>query len=102
MDFKETTSDWSLGRKSKYYQYINSECWGEFARVVIRLKNRKGLDEEGVKNAKLIASAPELLRALTAITDNIDYWLKTGEPAGKETSKKLYDNAKKAIKKAIG
>ena len=52
-------------------------------------------------NEKLRASALYLLKALTAITDNIDQWLESGEPADKETSKRLYDNAKIAINKAL-
>lgn len=57
--------------------------------------------QEDRANEKLRASALDLLNALTAITDNIDNWLESGEPADKETSKRLYDNAKEAISKAL-
>ena len=52
-------------------------------------------------NEKLRAAALVLLNALIAITDNIDRWLDTGEAADAETSKKLHDDAKKAISKAL-
>lgn len=57
--------------------------------------------EADIANEKLRASVLCLLKALTAITDNIDKWLESGEPADKETSKLLYDNAKIAINKAL-
>lgn len=57
--------------------------------------------QEDRANEKLRASALDLLNALTAITDNIDNWLESGEPADKETSKRLYDTAKEAISKAL-
>lgn len=57
--------------------------------------------EQDRANEKLRASALDLLNALIAITDNIDQWLETGEPADKETSKKLYEDAKAAIDKAL-
>ena len=53
-------------------------------------------------NAQLISASTNMLEALIAITNNIDKWLETDIAADKETSKKLYDDAKKAIKKAIG
>jgi len=65
----------------------------------IEVKQKKGQEDRA--NEKLRASALHLLNALTAITDNIDVWLESGEPADKETSKKLYDNAKIAINKAL-
>ncbi len=59
------------------------------------------VSQEDRANEKLIASSLDLLNALTAITDNIDRWLESGEAADKETSKQLYDDAKKAISKAL-
>jgi len=57
--------------------------------------------QEDRANEKLRASALDLLNALTAITDNIDNWLESGKHADRETSKRLYDNAKEAIYKAL-
>ena len=46
-------------------------------------------------------AAPELLKAIVAIVYNIEQWLETGIPADPNASKKLYDDAKEAIKKAV-
>ncbi|HET8738060.1 MAG TPA: hypothetical protein VFM69_15825 [Pricia sp.] len=48
------------------------------------------------------SAAPELLEALSDFVNNLETWIETGVPADSETSKKLYENAKKAISKALG
>jgi hypothetical protein len=79
---------------------IASLAW--YAKPPVIENGKKVIGSYRKENAKLISAAPNMLEALIAITDNIDKWLETDIPADKETSKKLYDDAKKAIKKAIG
>jgi hypothetical protein len=53
-------------------------------------------------NARLIASAPELLAACERQVANIERWLETGVPADAAESKSIYDQMKAAIAKAEG
>lgn len=48
------------------------------------------------------AAAPDLLAALKRQRDNIDRWRATGEPAGPDESKSIYDQICAAIVKAEG
>ena len=68
MKFKGTEK-WVLGRIDKSYQYINGEGWGDFARVVVKMKGASYTSSIGESNAKLIAAAPELLEALKMFVD---------------------------------
>ena len=58
--------------------------------------------EEAKANAFLTCAAPDMFHALKSFVDNVDEWLKTGEPANPETSKAIYDEAKMALMKALG
>lgn len=58
--------------------------------------------DEGKANASLIMASKDLFNACVKFTENVDKWLKTGIPADKLESKDIYDNAKKAINKALG
>jgi hypothetical protein len=46
---------------------ISGEGWEEFATVVIRMKNKRRDEPEGLANARLIAAAPQLLWALEQV-----------------------------------
>ena len=79
---------------------VKNLAW--YAKPPIIENGKKVIGSYRNENAQLISADPNMLEALIAITENIDKWLETDIPADKETSKKLYDNAKNAIKKAIG
>ena len=58
--------------------------------------------KEAKANAFLFYASRDMFHALQSFVDNVDEWLKTGEPANSEVSKAIYDEAKKAIMKAMG
>lgn len=53
-------------------------------------------------NARLIRSAPTMLAALIRQRDNIERWLATGEPAGAEESRAIYEQIAAAVAEATG
>lgn len=55
---------------------------------------------ERAGNARMIAAAPAMKRALQRQVDNIERWLDTGEPAGQEESKAIYEQLKAALRQA--
>lgn len=61
-----------------------------------------GSDEERWANAKLLAASWDMLQALRIQVANIEHWIETGEPAGPEESKDIYDRMVAAIRKAEG
>lgn len=93
--FKGTDENWEYNKPTDKFDASTSSESGKIIGYCARNS------EADRANEKLRASALYLLKALTAITDNIDGWLESGEPADKETSKRLYDNAKIAINKAL-
>lgn len=98
MEFKGTKGEWTAfkSKKSNGFVYVDSEetSFGGVATCY------NGLDN-AIQNAKLIAAAPELLKALSDIVNNIDGWLETNKPASALESQILHKNAKKAIEKAL-
>jgi hypothetical protein len=56
---------------------------------------------ENEANARLIASAPELLAALQRQIANIEAWLETGIAADPEESRSIYEQMKIAAYKAV-
>jgi len=93
MEFKGTEK-WVLGRIEKSYQYISGEGWDDFARVVVKMKGANYTSSMGEANAKLIAAAPELLKALQDLSN-----------ANQDDSSWNYqaslDQARNAIEKAL-
>lgn len=64
---KHTPGPWWIIDRSGFdplYVDIGSNSWGAFARVVVRINGEDLKEPEGIANARLIAAAPELLKAL--------------------------------------
>jgi len=61
---KHSPAPWNMVRHGKYEHAINSDEWDELATVATRMFGDDEDDVEGMANARLIASAPELLEAL--------------------------------------
>ena len=91
MKFKGTQGNWKINKNESLV----------FAGKTHIRSYPVGMTVEQKNDLKLIASAPELLEALQAITNNLENWVETGEVLDAKESKALYDNAKKAINKAI-
>jgi len=96
MNFRGTDENWQYQIPTERFDACTKSESGKI--IGYAPKN----SPEDRANERLRASALDLYKALKAMTDNIDEWFKTGEPADKETSKRLYDNAKKALLKAVG
>jgi hypothetical protein len=84
-----------MSRRGKYNHNINGFEWDELATVVTRMLGDDEDDLEGMANARLIASAPELLEALKALVACID------ETRGMNAWN-AFEQANKAISKAEG
>lgn len=78
-----------------------AQVWDSEGLGIASIDSRYGA-RKATKYARLFASSPDMYEALKAFVENVDNWLKTGEPADKETSKAIYDKAKKALSKADG
>ena len=78
-----------------------AQVWDSEGLNIASIDSRYGA-RKATKYARLFASSPDMYEALKAFIENVDNWLKTGEPADKETSKAIYDKAKKALSKAHG
>ena len=76
-----------------------AQIWDSEGFSIASIDSRYGA-RKSTKYARLFASSPDMYEALKAFVENIDHWLETGEPADKETSKAIYDKAKKALSKA--
>jgi hypothetical protein len=59
-----TKGSWKLTRSKKGHKMrVSGDDWGEFASAYVRMSDEKNDSKEGLANAKLIAAAPELLKA---------------------------------------
>ena len=71
IEFKGTKGEWTFNKSKKgNHYYINALDWDQFAKVVRRVEGVK--DNQAKSNAKLIAAAPELLKALQMVTKAFD------------------------------
>lgn len=78
MKTKFIEGPWNLEmpkKKKKYYAKLSGKGWSRFAKVCVRIKCNKELDEEGIANAKLIAAAPELYEACNEMVLLKNLWL---------------------------
>lgn len=89
MTTKHTPGPWSVDQDGVYA--ANGEQLG----VVFSVKSSPNWWSEGVANTNLIASAPELLEALEALVNSVEF--RIDDPRSK-----LRDAAKLAITKAKG
>jgi hypothetical protein len=87
------------GTAEKHPQYAIESPFGEVAIIV---SENCDIDAQVAADARLIASAPELLAACERQVANIERWLETGVPADAAESKSIYDQMKAAIAKAEG
>lgn len=93
MEPKFTKGKWEIKpSRKRYYARISGKGWSSFAKVVIRMNGFQDLNEEGLANAKLIASAPDLFEALNEIIPFASEWINDNHPS--------MQKAKEAIKKA--
>lgn len=86
---------WDWGNES--WHYLNDLGVVKEKVLWYAYKPEPEMKKKRFENCDIVKS---LVDALTAITDNIDNWIETGVPADRETSKRLYDDAKEAIKKS--
>jgi hypothetical protein len=87
--------------KGKPGHCFMAQVWDSDGFDIVSINSRYGA-RKSTEYARLFASSPDLYEALKTVVDNIDHWLKTGEPANKKTSKKIYNKARKALLKADG
>lgn len=62
---------WQLGNVHGNYQYIDAPEWGAFCKVVIRFEGYDENDPRGEATAQLIKSAPDLIKALEWVADEL-------------------------------
>lgn len=92
MDFKGTKGNWQVVKGSDSI-WIESEIWS------IADINKKDTFEEQLSNAKLIAAAPDLLKALQFILEsksNMKHYLNFDD-----SLMEAIEQAEKAIEKAL-
>lgn len=69
--------------------------------IICQIQGR--LDSCGnLDNANAIAAVPLMFYALQRQIENIEHWLETGEAAGPEESKAIYEQLKTARDAALG
>lgn len=100
MESKFTRGEWIENPKAK--GNVMSKSGRSIANCNGYRSNKDDIDIENFANARLICAAPDMFNALTAFVENVDRWIKTGEPADEETSKKIYEDAKNSLNKALG
>ena len=97
-EFKGTKGEW----KSFYNGYFNEIQLGGTGQFLASTNENKFIDIDAAQdnaNAKLIAAAPNLLRELICLVENIEGLGNTGEEMEKLKTK--LSDAKNAINKAI-
>lgn len=94
MEFKGTKGEWKLSKRRLDYRYLSGEGWEDFARVCVMVDGSG--NDEGKANAKLIASAPELLKELQKIKLDIDLGI-----IDVRQSSPIYEGIVRAINKAL-
>lgn len=94
-----TQGPWVISRKSESSckARINAVGWGHLAKVVVRMEGSPSDSPEGIANARLIASAPELLDALKHIARVLD---RESYPENGSLESNLGSIARNAIAKA--
>lgn len=94
MSGKHTPGPWTIERKKKYRAHISGFGWHGLAKVIVRMRDDEDDCEDGLANARLIASAPDLLEALE------DLFGQTYASTLEDPS--VMDRARAAIAKAKG
>jgi hypothetical protein len=99
---KHTPAPWNMSRRGNYSHQINGDKWDALATVSTRMFGDDVDDVEGMANARLIASAPELLEALKELYAVVKEYedLVCGEAPS--THRNAVNKARQAIAKAEG
>ena len=97
--FKGTKGEWIYGKIGFNQINVHSQIDGKFTDLSIYIK---GDDEENEANAKLIASAPDLLEALQDLVNESEWFLnKITKHKSQYSLPNSIERAKKAIEKAL-
>lgn len=102
-EFKGTKSPWSIEKGKKNGYKISGKSWGSFCKVhELNQKFSSDLiiesNKESKANAKLIAAAPELLKACVNALESFELFVKDGYIMDNTISHNLI---KEAINKAL-
>lgn len=102
-EVKHTRGPWKIeNKRGKYRVRISGAGWEEFAKVIVRMQGDEQDLEEGLANANLIASAPELLEALDAFMQYVHDNQNEMEWPSQQRLVTLMDDAIDTIAKAKG
>lgn len=100
--FKGTPGPWFEHREGFSTVYIEAKLRDGVIQEVAACGPTEAGESSQLANAKLIAAAPELLEALQWIINNSDPFRSALEMNHNVDGEALYENAVKAINKALG
>lgn len=102
---KHTPGPWILGNRTDggCWRVLDAPLWDAFAKVVIKMTDDNGDSEQGLANARLIASAPDLLASLKEMAADMKALADSGDAGFWDAEEQpIYQRAMAAIAKAEG
>lgn len=102
---KHTPGPWIADRSDTGFGYewiIRAANGPDAPREIAMVYAHCGPGNATPANARLMTAGPEMLAALKRQAENIARWLETGEAAGAEESKSIYEQILASIAKAEG